>query len=240
MAMPLHALRDHRAVQQVERREQGGGAVAPVVVRHRPRAAALQRQAGRGAVQRLDLALLVHAQDHGVFRGIAIQTHHVPQLLHELRVAAQLEGAHQVRLQPLRLRHRTHAPVRLSRRFLVQRRFDHRPYLRLRKTRLAMPAGPVPNQPLRPLLGEASAPQQHRRPRNPELRGDRVIGASRRCRQHDPTPEHRPLRRGGRTDPLRQPRLVSPAHPKASCRFPHEPDSIEVWLDCIAISETLH
>ena len=36
MAVPLHAAADHGAVEDVERREQGGGAVADVVVRHRP------------------------------------------------------------------------------------------------------------------------------------------------------------------------------------------------------------
>ena len=39
--------------------QQGGGAMALVVVGHRPAAAGLQRQAWLGAVEGLDLALLV-------------------------------------------------------------------------------------------------------------------------------------------------------------------------------------
>ena len=51
----LHTAADDRAVQYVPRREQRGGAVA-LVVRHGAAAPFLQRQAGRGAVERLDLA----------------------------------------------------------------------------------------------------------------------------------------------------------------------------------------
>ena len=45
--------------EHVERGEQGGRAVALVVVGHGPAFSGLQRQAGLGAVERLDLALLV-------------------------------------------------------------------------------------------------------------------------------------------------------------------------------------
>ena len=51
-----HALADHRAVEHVERGEQGGGAVALIVVGHGAGAALLHRQAGLRAVERLDLA----------------------------------------------------------------------------------------------------------------------------------------------------------------------------------------
>jgi hypothetical protein len=52
----LHAAADHRAVEQVERREQRGRAVALVVVVIVP-GALLHRQARLGPVERLDLAL---------------------------------------------------------------------------------------------------------------------------------------------------------------------------------------
>ena len=50
-----HAAADHGAVEDVEGGEQGGGAVALVVVGHGAAFAGLDRQAGLGAVERLDL-----------------------------------------------------------------------------------------------------------------------------------------------------------------------------------------
>src|SRR3712207_8928199 len=53
----------HRAVEHVERGEQGRGAVALVVVGRGGRPSLLGRQPGLGAFQRLYLALLVDGQD---------------------------------------------------------------------------------------------------------------------------------------------------------------------------------
>ena len=60
MPVALQALADDRAVEHVQRREQGGGAVALVVMGHGAGAAFLHRQAGLGAVEGLDLAFLIH------------------------------------------------------------------------------------------------------------------------------------------------------------------------------------
>ena len=60
VAVSLHVAPNHRAVEHVQRREQRRGAVALVVVGHGRAPAALERQARLGAVERLDLALLVH------------------------------------------------------------------------------------------------------------------------------------------------------------------------------------
>ena len=56
MPVALHAAAEHGAVEHVEGGEQGGGAVALVVVGHGAGAALLHGQAGLGAVERLDLA----------------------------------------------------------------------------------------------------------------------------------------------------------------------------------------
>ena len=53
----LHIAADNSAVEDVEGREQCRRAMTLVVVRHRPGAALLHRQAGLSAVERLDLAL---------------------------------------------------------------------------------------------------------------------------------------------------------------------------------------
>ena len=66
MPVPFHAPPQHGAVQNVKRGEQGGGAVALVIMGHGGAFARLQRQARLGAVQGLDLALLIDGQHHRV------------------------------------------------------------------------------------------------------------------------------------------------------------------------------
>ena len=88
------------AVEHVERGEQGGGAVALVVVGHRAGAAGLHRQARLGAVERLDLALLVDAQHQRLLGRVEVQPDDVGQLLGEARVVGELERSHPVRLRP--------------------------------------------------------------------------------------------------------------------------------------------
>ena len=83
MAVALHAAADHRAVEHVERGEQGGRAVALVIVGHGSGAALLHRQARLGAVERLDLAFFVERQDDGVGRRIDVEPDDVAQLLDE-------------------------------------------------------------------------------------------------------------------------------------------------------------
>ncbi len=58
--MAWHALTDDPAGGDIKRREQGGGAMALVIVRHGAAATLLERQARLGAIQRLDLAFFVH------------------------------------------------------------------------------------------------------------------------------------------------------------------------------------
>jgi hypothetical protein len=83
----------------VEGGEQAGDAVPLVVMGAALRHAGHHRQDRLGAVQRLDLGLLVHAQhDRGVWR-VQVQAHHVVHLVHEQRIGRQLEGVDQVRLE---------------------------------------------------------------------------------------------------------------------------------------------
>ena len=69
MAVALHVAADHRALEHVGRREQRGGAATLVVAGHDADASLLQRQPGLGAIERLDLALLVEGQDNRVSGG---------------------------------------------------------------------------------------------------------------------------------------------------------------------------
>ena len=65
-----HAAADHAAIEDVEGGEQGGGAVALIVVGHGAAFAGLHGQAGLGAVERLDLRFLVDRNDHGMTGGL--------------------------------------------------------------------------------------------------------------------------------------------------------------------------
>ena len=102
MAVLLHAAADDRAVEHVEGGEQGGRAVALVVVGHGPALAGLERQAGLGAVERLDLALLVDGQHHGMGRRAHVETDDVFDLVGEGGILGALEGAQPMGLEPVR------------------------------------------------------------------------------------------------------------------------------------------
>ena len=94
---------DDGPVEDVERSEQGRGAMALVVVRHGAEPALLQRQARLGAIESLDLALLVERKHDGVGRRIDIEPDHVAQLVDEVRIVRELELPITVRLKPVRL-----------------------------------------------------------------------------------------------------------------------------------------
>ena len=70
MPVALHVAADHLAVEHVERGKQSGRPMALVVVSHGPEPPRLHRQAGLRAVERLDLALFIDAEDHRVGRRI--------------------------------------------------------------------------------------------------------------------------------------------------------------------------
>jgi hypothetical protein len=127
LAMPVarHACADDGAVEHVESREQGRGAVALVVMRHRPAAALLHRQPRLGAVKGLDLALFIDRQHQGLVGRIEVEADNLLDLGDEARIARELEGFRQMWLEPVRSpdlvhrrrrdasprRHRAFAPV---------------------------------------------------------------------------------------------------------------------------------
>ena len=135
VAVALHAVADDLAIEQVERREQGGRAVALVVVGHGAGPALLHGQARLAAVECLDLALLVDRKDHRLVRRIEVEADHVLDFLRERRVVGDLEAVHQMRLEAVRApdildagvadadraRHRAHAPMGRVRRRLAHR-----------------------------------------------------------------------------------------------------------------------
>jgi len=86
MAVAGQTLPDHRAGQDVQRGKQRRGAVALGVVGHRAGATLFDRQRWLGAIQRLDLRLLVHAQHDRVLRRVQIQPDDVDELVLKARV----------------------------------------------------------------------------------------------------------------------------------------------------------
>ncbi len=101
--MPWHAVTDDFPIEQAQGCEQGGRAVASVVVRHRPTAPLLQREARLGAIEGLDVAFLVDAQDQGLVRGIKIESHDIVELLDKLLVPADREGPDEMGLEVVSL-----------------------------------------------------------------------------------------------------------------------------------------
>ncbi len=84
----------------LQRGEQGGGAVADVVVGTACWQAWAHRQHRLGAVQRLDLGLLVDAQHHGGLRRVQVQPDDVADLGLKLGVGGELERLLPPRLDP--------------------------------------------------------------------------------------------------------------------------------------------
>lgn len=74
----------------VERGEQGGRAVALVIVGHGRGAALLQRQAGLGAIERLDLGLLIDREHQRVLGRVDVEPDHVPEVLDKTGVKTKL------------------------------------------------------------------------------------------------------------------------------------------------------
>jgi hypothetical protein len=175
------------------------------------------RQHGLRALQRLNLALFVDAQDDRVIRRVEVQPDDVPNLLDEQRVGRQLEAPGAVRLdpeQPEVALHRafrdpagrgraTDAPVRTDARAALQ---DRRQQVRHRLVIMAARApGPLLTvEPGQTLLEEPLAPVTDRWDREADLPRDLGVRAA-LCRcEHDPCPAHQTMRCRPRADQIAQ------------------------------------
>ena len=97
--MPTVAVADHLAGGDIESGKQRRRAVANVVVAAPLRLAGAHRKQRLGAIERLDLALLVDAQHHGMLGRAQVEPDDVAHLLDEQRVVGELEGLGAMRLQ---------------------------------------------------------------------------------------------------------------------------------------------
>src|SRR3954469_7123228 len=82
--------------------EQGRCAVALVVMRHRAGPALLHGQAGLGAVEALDLLLLVDGKHDGVSGRVDMEPDNIAQFVDELRFSGKLELLDPMRLKTMR------------------------------------------------------------------------------------------------------------------------------------------
>ena len=199
MAMALHVLPDDCSVKHVERCEQRGCAMPLVIVGHGARTALLHRQAGLGAVERLDLRLLVDGQDHRMSRRINIEADDLGELFGENRIVRQFEAAPSMRCKAMRLPnllhrrdgqpddlgHRTCRPVGC----FVRRRFLRQPdNLRRalpRHRRLARWTGLVAKQAIDAFVHKALLPTPHAGLRLARRGHDRRGAQALAAQQHD-------------------------------------------------------
>lgn len=197
-AMPPVQLPDDFAGSNIERGKQVGRAMALVIVSAPLGHAGCQRQDRLGSVQRLNLALLVDTQHHGLERRVEIEPDDVAGFLNKQRIAGQLERFLPMRLQSegapdaadrrLRqsgfARHDARTPVRGVRRFLLQRLSDHGIDTRIADRARRSRARSI-EQTVQTHLHKARAPFQYRLACHRELGRDRPVLRSARAFQHD-------------------------------------------------------
>lgn len=186
MSVLLHASSEDGAVQDIEGGEESCCTVAFVVVGHGSSLAGLERQPRLGAIQSLDLGLLIDGEHHGVSGRVHVQAHDVLDFLGEGRIVGTLEGSQAVgrelvglpdaldrgQRQARRLCHGATGPVgHLAGRFGAGESHDvgdcgHR------HRRLAGRSSLVPQQSIRSGLGVAPLPSPDRRPADAGAPGD--------------------------------------------------------------------
>ena len=134
----LHALPDDTAVEHVQGGKQCRRSIADIIVRRRPGATPLHRQAGLGSVHGLDLAFFINREHDRMRRWVDVKPGHIAQLGGKLRVAAELEGPQSMRRQAMDapdllhradrqahgIGHRSAGPVRGRARGIAERALD--------------------------------------------------------------------------------------------------------------------
>ena len=175
-----------------------------------------------GAIERLDLALLVDRKHQRPVRRVRAKPDNVLNLLTELRIVGQLEAARQVRLEPVRLPDALHArmaeadrlgelprrPVRAARRLLMERHVDHALNRRRVQRRLAAGTGGVALEPGDAERKIALAPPADGSVGFAGRLNRRRHAGPLRPHQNDPRPPHQLLRRVPARHPALKPRPI--------------------------------
>lgn len=151
VAMARYALADHPVGGHVERGERNGSAMALVVAPHGAVVAIPEWPVRLGAIERLDLSLLINREHQSLLGPIEIEPDNILHFLGKPLIVRQIDGLHQVWLQFVRFPDALHAgvvkaagrghfaaaPVCPGGRLLVQRLVHHLLDRRSRQRRLA-------------------------------------------------------------------------------------------------------
>ena len=252
--MPRITRADDLPLQHIQRREQAGGAVAFVIVRHRPAATFLHRQAGLRPVQRLYLRLLIHTQNDGLVRWVQVYPHHIRQLFNKPFVLGELEPFHAVRLQPVRipnardcgvadshgLGHRPRGPVSRIRGRRVQSGLHNRLDLFGRQGAGTQAVGRIFRQSLRTSFLKPLAPLHDRRTTGLQVLGNGPVGQTIRSQQANACTQHSSLGTGFGSHPGFQGRALLFRHRQFFGWLPHEAIYSTNFDHCKDITVTLH
>ena len=200
---------EHLAGGDVQGGEQVQRAVPFVVMGEGAVAARHHGKRRLGAVQGLDLGLLVEAEHRGPLRGVQVQADHVDELGLEVGVFGQLEHIGEPRAQPPRPpdarhgvlahpsagRHRPRRPARRPVLGLAVQGVGHdRLHHRLGNTGLAAPPRRHRPHPVGPRLQEPVPPRPHRVLMAAQTPGHRPHRPAVGQRQKRPRPHHPPMR----------------------------------------------
>jgi len=193
--------------------EQGGGAMAGVVVGAPLDLARLHGQHRGGALQGLDLGLLIDAQHHRIVRGRQVQAHHVSDLGDQLGAGGVLEGPMPPGLDPIGAPHPRHGGIAHPQMRAQQPTRPVRDPVLLGRGRQGRSHDPLTRNPpgtprarrvLQPRQTPgliAAPPGDHRGNTDPHLLRDPRIGHPLSGQQHDPRPPRQPRRHRGRAQP---------------------------------------
>jgi len=236
-AMPPPTFADHDAVQDPQRRVQRRGPMSHVIMGLPFRDARPQRQHRPRAIERLNPALLIHAEYDRFLRRIQVQPDDIAQCLDEVRVRRQCEAADAMWLKPvlapnladrtvadpLRLRQRATTPMRRRWGAGSQRRFDNGLHVLRRDLFAPSRTRGISHQSRQPVGDKSVRPQPHGHPT--DVQGGRdsrrrfMVGQH----QHDPSAGRHFLRRFPLSDDLCQLGLLRRRHVDAERLNGHAP-----------------
>ena len=240
--------------QNIQGGKQRGCPVAFVIMCHCAAATLLHWQPRLGAVQGLNLRLLVDTQDQRFLGGIQIKSDHIGELFHKTLVVGHLEGFDPVRLKSVGIPNPSHghvaypelssqrssAPMCGGRRPGMQRSFHdevHGLGLCSPRTR---PVRGIFRDPRRTFFFKPQPPQNNRRSRRPQPFGDGIIRYPFGGHKTNPRTEDNSLRRCPRLSPGFQGLSLFRGHSQGLGWFPHTPMINRITINCQAINVTLH
>ncbi len=192
--------------------------MAFVVVCHRAATPGLERQAGLRAIQRLDLAFLIHAEDDSMLGWMQIQTHHILQFVLEVWIPTEFKGPDPVGLQAMGGPDPMHErgirvqvprqgagrPVGGGGRCRLGRRLQNARGEGLAGLRGTPSAGRILGEADQALGGEALPPEAHGLPTRVQRGGNVLVVVALGRQQGDRGAEHEPRGRPPAAGPLLQ------------------------------------